>query len=73
MSVRLSDHYELGVNKIKLLILLKASFLFLIKLTIVDLFNQKESIMVTQHQVNQKQYQTKSEAYLNSAVHAQGD
>ncbi|KAF1024831.1 MAG: hypothetical protein GAK29_02327 [Acinetobacter bereziniae] len=28
--------------------------------------------MVTQHQVNQKQYQTKSEAYLNSAVHAQG-
>jgi len=28
--------------------------------------------MTTQHHVNQKQYQNKSEAYLNSQVHAQG-
>lgn len=28
--------------------------------------------MTTQQQVNQAQYQNKSEAYLNSQVHAQG-
>ncbi|MDM1021006.1 class I SAM-dependent methyltransferase [Acinetobacter sp. VNK23] len=28
--------------------------------------------MTTQHQVNQQQYQDKSQAYLNSAIHAQG-
>ncbi len=28
--------------------------------------------MTTQHQVNQQQYQDKSQAYLNSQVHAQG-
>ena len=28
--------------------------------------------MTTQHQVNQQQYQDKSQAYLNSHVHAQG-
>ncbi|CAM4305437.1 hypothetical protein F901_01839 [Acinetobacter dispersus] len=28
--------------------------------------------MTTQHQVNQQQYQDKSQAYLNSSVHAQG-
>jgi len=28
--------------------------------------------MNTQHQVNQQQYQDKSQAYLNSSVHAQG-
>jgi ubiquinone/menaquinone biosynthesis C-methylase UbiE len=32
----------------------------------------KDKIMTTQHQVNQQQYQNKSQAYLNSTVHAQG-
>ena len=32
----------------------------------------KDRNMKTQHQVNQQQYQDKSQAYLNSAVHAQG-
>ncbi len=33
----------------------------------------KRKEMTTRHDINQQQYQNKSNAYLSSAVHAQGD